>query len=314
MSGQPRRVATLIAVLLLINLPVALAVTDAVSFYRRNRADGSLIASGERRFYVLHVPSSYDASEPTPLVVSLHGAGGWGAAQRDMSRLNATAEREDFIVVYPSAVSGAGPRIWRVHRGPGLMKDVRFVAALIDTLEAHYTIDPKRIYANGLSNGGGMAFVLSCTLSDRIAAVGLVGAAETLPWEWCRDTTAVPMIAFHGTDDPLVPYAGGTSWISPRDLPNGFPGVEAWTARWARRNRCAPRATDSMITEGIRRRVYEDCANEASVVLYTVEGGGHSWPGGMHTAEWLLGPTSDHIDASSVMWEFFQEHPLSGRR
>ena len=85
-------------------------------------------------------------------------------------------------------------------REPGLARDVRFISELIDKLEAAYNIDPTRIYANGLSNGGGMAFVLSCTLSDRIAAVGMVGAAQTLPWSWCTDRRPVPMIAvsWHG--------------------------------------------------------------------------------------------------------------------
>src|SRR5947209_15439212 len=91
----------------------------------------------------------------------------------------------------------------------GLMRDVRFISELIDTLRAAYNIDPTRIYANGLSIGGGMAFVLSCTLSDRIAAVGMVAAAQSLPSSWCTDHRPVPMIAFHGTADPIVPYQGG---------------------------------------------------------------------------------------------------------
>src|SRR5205807_1426075 len=81
--------------------------------------------------------------------------------------------------------SGVGPRVWRV--GSDFAKDVRFISEMIDKLEAAYNIDPARIYANGFSNGGGMAFVLSCTMSDRIAAVGMVGTAQTLPWSWCTE-------------------------------------------------------------------------------------------------------------------------------
>src|SRR3989441_5213315 len=75
----------------------------------------------------------------------------------------------------------------------GLMRDVRFISELIDTLRAAYNIDPTRIYANGLSIGGGMAFVLSCTLSDRVAAVGMVAAAQSLPSSWCTDHRPVPI-------------------------------------------------------------------------------------------------------------------------
>src|ERR1700686_74523 len=219
------RKAAIGAVLLLITLPAVLAVIETVSFHLRNRNNGSIVSSGETREYLLYVPRSYDPSRPTPLVISMHGAGGWPVQQRDLSRWNRLAESQRFIVVYPSGVEGGGPTIWRVGPEEGLNKDVRFISELIDKLEGAYNIDRQRIYANGFSNGGGMSFVLSCTLSDRIAAVGMVAAAQTIPWTWCTDARAVPMIAFHGTADPEVPYNGGSSWVSPRSFPS--------TPRWA---------------------------------------------------------------------------------
>src|SRR5262249_44458629 len=173
---------------------------EAVSFHVRNRNDGFLISSGERREYRLYVPPSYDRTRqkqrarPTPLVISMHGAGGWPAQQMELDGWTRLADREGFIVVYPSGGEGAGPRGLRAdrHNAAGLAKDVRVIADLIDRLEAAYDIDPDRIYANGLSNGGGMSFALSCELSDRIAAVGMVGAAQTLPWQWCADRRPMP--------------------------------------------------------------------------------------------------------------------------
>jgi polyhydroxybutyrate depolymerase len=251
-------------------------------------------------------PASYDRSKPTPLVISMHGAGLWGAAQKDISQWNTVADREGFIVVYPSGARGSGPGIWHVDTGPGLMTDVRFLSDLIDKLSAAYNIDPARIYANGLSNGGGMAFVLSCTLSDRIAAVGMVSAAQLLPWSWCTDTRPVPMITFHGTADKAVPYGGGRTWVAAETFPN----VPMWAANWARRNRCAPSPVDSAVAANVTRRTYTECADEASVVLYTIHGGGHDWPGGLPLPEWLCGPGSRGIDASNEMWAFFRQHPL----
>src|SRR6266704_4762745 len=122
-------------------------------------------------------------------------------------RATPAPKSQGFIVVYPSGSDV--PKIWHVDRGAGLVRDVAFISALIDTLEAAYNIDPPRIYSNGLSAGGGMAFVLSCTLSDRIAAVGLVAAAQPMDWSWCTDQRPVPVIAFHGAADPIVPYQGG---------------------------------------------------------------------------------------------------------
>lgn len=186
------------------------------------------------------------------------------------------------------------------------MKDVRFISELIDKLEASYNIDRTRIYANGMSNGGGMSFVLSCTLSDRIAAFGLVGAAQTMPWNWCTDRKPVPMIAFHGTGDSMAPYNGGLTFISP----NPFPSIPMWSANWARRNRCAPKPVESLVASDVTRRAYFNCADGADVVLYTIRGGGHTWPGGQQIPEWFFGPTSRSIDASSQMWAFFRAHPL----
>lgn len=298
--------AVLGSVLALIALPLVVAIAEAVAFHVRYRSNGTMVSSGLKREYVLHVPLSYDRTKPTPLVISMHGAGMWGAAQEETSQWNRVAEREGFIVVYPSAAKGDGPNIWHVEPGTMLATDVRFISDLIDTLKARYNIDPTRIYANGLSNGGGMSFVLSCAMSDRIAAVGMVAAAQTLPSKWCSDRRAVPMIAFHGTADPVTPYTGGSTWISPRP----FPDVATFVANWARRNRCAPKPVEAAVAADVTRRTYPNCADDATVVLYVVQGGGHTWPGGGPLPEWLVGRTSRTIDASSEMWAFFREHPL----
>jgi polyhydroxybutyrate depolymerase len=302
---KDRRLA-LGAALALVGLPVLAVPIEAVSFYRANRDNGSFVSSGETREYLLYVPKSYDRRTPAPLVISMHGAGLWGASQKETSRWNELADKKGFIVVYPSGVGGKGVRIWRAEPGPGLAKDVRFISELIDTLKAAYNIDSSRIYANGLSNGGGMSFALSCTLPDRIAAVGMVAAAQTLPWSSCTDSHPVPMIAFHGTADPEIPYNGGSSWISPRPFPN----VPRWVAKWARRNRCEADPVESVVVADVTRRAYTSCADDAVVVLYTIEGGGHTWPGGAPLPEWFVGRTSQSIDATSLMWAFFRDHPL----
>lgn len=299
------------AVLALLGLPIAVALVEAVSFHFHNRNNGSIVSSGERREYLLYVPTSYDATRPTPLVITLHGGAIWPVLQRDLSHWSELAESEGFIAVYPAGVrlQGHGPRGWRVTgEGPGITKDVRFISDLIDELEASYTIDPSRIYANGLSNGGGMTFVLSCTLADRIAAVGTVAAAQMLPWSWCREERPVPLISFHGTADEAVPYEGRRSWV----WSGSFPDVSEWTAKWARRNRCGLDPEESRVAADVTRREYTDCDGDAAVVLFTIQGGGHTWPGGMPLPEWFLGRTSDSLDATREMWAFFLEHRLPG--
>lgn len=311
-AARPGVLATVLA---LLGAPVAIVVGEAVTFYSSNRSNGSILSLGLKREYLLYVPPSYDRTKPTPLVISMHGAGLWGAAQRDISRWNEVAARHGFIVVYPSGVK-RGPRAWDAGQGPDRERDVRFIAELIDTLTASYNIDPMRIYANGLSNGGGMAFVLSCTLSDRIAAIGVVAPALFLPWSRCADQRPVPMIGFHGTEDSATPYRGGSSWVAPA---RPFPDIPTWVGGWARRNGCAREPIDSVVAADVTRRVYANCADHSAVVFYTVHEGGHTWPGGGPMPEWFVGPTSTSIDATSLMWAFFREHPLrqaaaTGRR
>lgn len=302
-----RRALVIGAVLCCLGLPALAVLVDIASHTLATPAKRTIVSSGKERYYLLYVPKSYDAKKPTALVMSLHGAENWPSFQMRISDWNRVADKHGFLVVYPAG-EGGGPRIWGMRgamRTGARMPDVDFISDLIDRLQTSYNIDPARIYANGLSNGGGMSFALSCRLSHRIAAIGAVAAAETLPWEWCTDPTPVPMIAFHGTGDRITPYHGDTVWIS-RDP---FPSIPLWTAKWARRNQCAATPTESVIASDVTRLDYRGCAANASVVLYTIKGGGHTWPGGPELAEWLLGPTTQSIDASEVMWAFFQEHP-----
>jgi polyhydroxybutyrate depolymerase len=287
-------------------LPLAvtafLSVFCLAAFASLNETNGTIVSSGETRQYLLYVPKSYDRSRATPLVISLHPAASWPAAEMEISQWNELADAHGFIVVYPSGTDV--PRVWPM--GPGsLGRDVRFISDLIDKLEAAYNIDPARIYADGMSNGGGMAFALSCKLSDRIAAVGAVAAAQMLEWDRCGDSKPVATVAFHGTADKFAPYQGGSSPIAPGQ----FPSIRDWTARVARRNQCKGDPIDTRISPGVRRVAYANCAENADVVLYSVEGGGHTWPGGKPLPEWMVGRTTREINASSVIWEFFVQHP-----
>lgn len=304
------------ALVVVIGLPVVLVlvavVSFYVSFYALNRANGTIVSSGQKREYLLYVPRSYDRTKPTPLVISMHAAALWPANQMETSQWNKVADEHGFIVVYPSGTTlrgggtGVLPKVWHLRPEANLLANVTFISELIDTLEAAYNIDPTRIYANGFSNGGAMAFALSCRLSHRIAAVGTVAAAQDQrPWSWCADSRPVPLINFHGTAD-LVPYNGGRVWASPRP----FPSVSTWTANWARRNRCAPNPKESVVAADVTRLEYTNCADDAAVVLFTIRGGGHTWPGGKPMPEWILGRTSRNIDATSQMWAFFREHQL----
>jgi polyhydroxybutyrate depolymerase len=303
-----RRNAAVRVLAVIVGAVAAVVLTIVASLLVLDRTNGTIVSSSERRTYLLYVPKSYDPAKPAPLVISLHALGVWPAAQQDITHWNKLADMYGFIVVYPS---GTGvPKLWRMRTEPdsknNVMKDVRFISDLIDKLEANYNIDPARIYANGFSNGGGMAFVLSCRLSQRIAAVGAVSAAEVLPWSWCGEARPLPMIAFHGTADTIVPYGGGPSKFF--KIP--FPALPSWAASWAQRNQCKREPTLLRITANVTRLAYTDCAENADVVLYTINRGGHSWPGGKPVPVWMFGPTTGEIDATQLMWDFFRHRSL----
>ena len=302
--------------LVLIGLPIALILILFGFFYSvfyfpswTSATAGTIISSGQKREYLLYVPRGYDRAKPAPLVITLHTSMSWNSSAMAISQWNLVADENGFIVVYPDG-TGFGPKSWEMtgSETPSHMPDVIFISQLIDKLEASYNIDSKRIYANGMSNGGGMAFVLSCTLSDRIAAVGMVSAGLDPGWDWCTDHRPVPVIAFHGTADPVCPYNGGYSKLAG----GTFPSVPGFLANWSQRNRCGSSPVESAVAADVTRLQYTNCADDAAVVLYTIKGEGHQWPGGKRvSAEWMLGPYRPSIDATREMWAFFHEHPLA---
>ena len=302
-----RKLLPLAVVVLCVSTPSLFVLVEAATNHAEYAATGILTSSGIEREYLLHVPKTYQPSRPTSLVISMHGAANWPGFQKQATRWNDLADEHGFIVVYPGG-QGGGPKTWRLQgrATPSAMPDIVFISELIDLLQESYNIDPGAIYANGLSNGGGMTYALSCTLPHRIAAFGAVAPAITLPSDWCPDPQPAPLVAFHGTADRITPYHGGKVGIAPYP----FPSIPEWTAQWAERNHCSAAPVDSTVAADVTRREYRDCAKNAGVVLYTIEDGGHTWPGGPPFPEWLLGKTTQHIDATREMWAFFSQHRL----
>jgi polyhydroxybutyrate depolymerase len=272
--------------------------TAAVSV---GHSDERITADGLRRRYVLYIPATYDATEPTPLVFSIHGFVSNPEQQREYSNWEAIADKEPLIVVYPQ---GTGiPTRWNAGDsdfiGKSTVDDVAFLRQVVATVSETVCIDPARIYVSGLSNGGGMSNRMACQASDMIAAMG--GVAGAYSPVTCDVERPVSVIAFHGTADPIVGYHGTMS--------QNLPDIETWAREWAERDGCSLTPTKIAATgdaSGIR---YADCEDDAEVVLYTIDGGGHTWPGGGLKMD-VLGKTSTDIDATAVMWAFFKRHPM----
>ncbi|NTV84294.1 MAG: T9SS type A sorting domain-containing protein, partial [Bacteroidales bacterium] len=244
------------------------------------------------RTYRLHLPVDYNPDSLYPLVINMHGLGSNAFEQEIYTEFNNVADTSGFIVSYPNGIS----ETWNIASSTGT-DDVGFISALIDTINYLYGVDLQRVYATGMSMGGFMSYRLACELSDRIAAIASVtGLQAFYP---CDPGRSVPVAQFHGTADPVVPYAGVATTIN----------------NWVNYNYCpeTPVTTDlpdidpddnSTVTVSY----YGLCDDSTEVILYSIINGEHTWPG----ASIYIGITNQDIKASNEIWAFFRKYTLQG--
>lgn len=275
-----------------------------------------LSSGGADRWYDRLVPTSY-AGEPTPLVVDLHGYLSGAEGQAAMSGFGTTSEQEGFVLATPQGNGDLA--YWNAVPHPDLPDDVGFVADVIDDVSAAVCIDRDRIYVDGMSNGAFLASLVACELADRVAAVAAV--AGLLVPEDCAPSRSVPVLAIHGTADRYVPVTGGRgpalddlAWDD--DSTRAFDGlafgdVAEAAARWAELDGCDPEPERTAVSDEVEATTYGGCDDDATVELYVVDGGGHAWPGSdfSHASADIVGPTTFDIDATDLIWTFFEEHP-----
>lgn len=271
-------------------------------------AEQYVLVDGMARSFLLYVPAGYDPATPSPLILSYHGFTSSPEEHLLMTRWNNTADQMGAIIVYPR---GSGqPARWNTGGstpfltmlGIQITDDVAFTHAVIEAVQAALCIDAARIYASGFSNGGGMVDRLTCEMSETFAAVGMVSGAYSPPEAPCEPTRPVPILALHGTDDPIVPYGGGS--VLGFDL---LPAA-AWAANWGARYGCAA-APETLETVGAVSGVrYTACDDDTEVIFYTISGGGHLWPGTPREARLPRAVPAGEIDATALLWSFFTTH------
>jgi polyhydroxybutyrate depolymerase len=275
----------------------------------------TLRVSGHLRTVIVHIPRDSSDTTPLALVLNLHGSGSTALEQEEFTKMNVTSNHDDFIVAYPQGLIPDGTGYdWNIPGVPLIggrpvpknsASDVAFLTSLVGILEQRYCINPREVYATGFSGGAREASQLACDESTIFAAVAPVsGLRRPSP---CPATRAVPVIAFHGSADPVDPFAGHGQAYWTYSVPTA-------AMYWAEQDRCSSRATTSTPASGVTLTTYTKCADGATVELYELLGEGHEWPGGPTmpaSLTTLLGPQSDAVSANALMWSFFVAHPLA---
>jgi len=293
------------------NRPRVVAATDRDCRPSAEASPGesrrSVEIDGVRREYLLYVPKGYSGN-PAPLVLNMHGGGGRAEIQRDLTKFNDAADKYGFLVAYPEGTRmliGRG-RTWNSGDCCGRaarrdVDDVAFLSGVIADVERDYCVDSRRIYATGLSNGAMMAYRLACELPDRIAAIATVGG--TMQIDSCRPARPVSVMHLHGTADDRVPYEGG------RNLFGEFTSVSETIEFWRTSNLCPKRPQITLKRGTVTCRSYLPCVAGTEVVLCTIEGAGHNWPGAVHVRQ--RGKVTDDISATEEISNFFLRHQLT---
>lgn len=283
---------------------------------------------GATRSYIIHVPPGYDGKQALPVVLAFHGLGMNATAMYGLTGFTGLSDRKGFIVVFPNAAGGR----WQDGLSSGA-DDVAFVQAMLAKLSRTMSIDTRRVYACGISNGGYFSQLLALSIPEKIAAAGVVASTLTRGGASAGgQSRAVPIVFFLGTDDALLPWGDGRSKDlgklgevlgisslgsidSPLAKMGGLFSVPETIGFWTNHNGAnstpyTSREPDKAANDGtkVEKDTYGSGNNQ--VLVYRIIGGGHTWPGGLQikAVSDISGNISQDIDASELLWEFFKNH------
>jgi polyhydroxybutyrate depolymerase len=288
---------------------------------------------GMNRTFQCHLPVGYRSLKNMPVVLVFHGLQLNGSLMMFISQFNPISDKNGFVVVYGDGVGKA----WDDGRGGRGVDDIAYVCKVIDKVATTVSVDKRRVYACGISNGGYFSQLLACAIPDRLAAIGVVGSTLTQQAaNQCHSNRSMPIMFFLGTNDPLIAWGSSGAGTASGELGeladmvgiSKIGGVESALARyggllpvpevidfWTGHNHCSsshPYSTmepDRDPKDGTRVRKESWGSSGSEVVLYRIEGGGHTWPGGFpYASSGFAGKISQDINASELMWQFFRTH------
>jgi len=269
------------------------------------------------RSYVVHVPPQAARGDALPLLLAFHGGGGQAEGFREYAGLDAVADREGFVVVYPDGSGRVGRRLltWNAGACCGFAQregvdDVAFARAVVDDVARRVAVDRTRVYATGHSNGAMMAYRVAAEASDLVAAIAPVGGAMQV--EAFAPARPVPVLHIHSVDDPRALYAGGLGPPFPLTRSRvQHKAVEVELQRWVVLDGCPgePEPIEVRREEKTGHTAthlrYAPCQSGAEVELWKLTGAGHGWPGSEGAlSERIIGPETHVISTAEEVWRF----------
>jgi len=274
---------------------------------------------GRERYFLMHVPPGLDTTAPVTVILALHGGGGTPEGMMEMSGFNALADSQNIVVIYPSGSGSTQLRLfWNIllsdtYASENNIDDIGFMNLVLERVGEMINVDPSRMYAAGFSQGGMMCYRLACDagFSAKLAAIGVVGATMTVAPDACAAVRPVPVISFHGQQDPFSNFKGGIAENAPRNDQVVRPGVAESIQFWARRGGLPEVPAASGMRGTAELQQFGPGTNDFQVVSWVIHDGGHTWPGSSgNLPEWMMGKVNRDIDATALIWDFFSRHPL----
>ena len=255
----------------------------------------AVVFDNQTREYLLYIPKGYDSKTPLPLILLFHGLGGTYRGVMELTDLRKMADEHTFLIAAPQGISNT----WNPAAAkPGSVNDTEFIKTLINEIGLKVSLEKKRIYAMGWSMGARMCSRLGCDLSNTIAAIGgVAGIQAPAYYTPLRPQRPLPVISIYGSEDMY--YDG-----------------ERTALIWAQENGCSTTPVTKMASKVVELKTYVNCKNNAEVIFYRITGGGHVWPDSpiterlVNAGVWSKEKTNKDINATNLIWNFFEAHPM----
>jgi polyhydroxybutyrate depolymerase len=280
-------------------------LSSALVFSQPKQVEENMMVDSIKRSFVTYIPAITNKGYKMPLIISLHGGFASPKGQFHLADFRPIADQDKFIVICP-----ASKHIWHDGKNNKGIDDIKFMDQLITYAIKTYNVDAERVYVTGISNGGFMTSRLACQLYKRIAAIAVVAASLDIN-EGYDLQSPMPVIYMHGTKDKIVSYNGG------KMFGRAIYSQKEIIQKWVKLDGCNPEPVVTNLPDTARdstsviKEEYTNSANGLKVVGYTINNGGHTWPGGWQfMPEFIVGKTTRNLNACQVIWDFFKAYKL----